>query len=521
MATNADISNRLVRDLVRDFDLPEEAAIGVVGNLAYESGGFNTLQEKKPVVPGSRGGYGYAQWTGPRRKAFEKYAADNNLDINSYEANYGYLKQELSSKEYKPLLKVLRDTTNIPFATQKFSAQFLRPGFKNYEQRDVYAEQVANNFRVATETSTTPPPVPMPRGARPQPPSPISGQPIAPVGITPRLSASGMPTYTGTEFNNPFGQNDYARMADSTFGRSSITPAGSPYSLQALQQRPILPYSLPNMPSSWYAGVPAPAAPVQNMVRPGVPAGFPAAPQNMVRPGAPAGFPAAPQNAVRPGVPAGFPAAPARQTSTMTPTAPVYQRPTGFNPYNFGGVNDVTNSYGRFVSGQPSGAIRNVQTQTVRRDGTTVMSPQAGSVAMPRNVRPNVAPIAPKPTSYGAGLSFPSGVGVPPKPTATPLTGFGGMTGTYKSPTVNPLTGFGGMTGTYTPPKTAPIPQTRPTTTSAGVKTSSSGGSSSQAAAPATFKGSSTGRVYTVGQTYTTSTGGKVVAQADGTFKKV
>ncbi|XKM41271.1 phage tail tip lysozyme [Rhizobium ruizarguesonis] len=62
------IAPRLVSDLSRDFQLSPEQAAGVVGQLGQESAGFGTMQEVNPLVPGSRGGYGYAQWTGPRRK---------------------------------------------------------------------------------------------------------------------------------------------------------------------------------------------------------------------------------------------------------------------------------------------------------------------------------------------------------------------------------------------------------------------------------------------------------------------
>jgi hypothetical protein len=591
MATNADISNRLVRDLVRDFDLPEEAAIGVVGNLAYESGGFSTLQEKKPVVPGSRGGYGYAQWTGPRRKAFEKYAKDNALDINSYEANYGYLKAELNSKEYKPLLKVLRDTTNIPFATQTFSAQFLRPGFKNYGQRDVYAEQVANNFRVATETSTTPPPVPMARDARPQPPAPLatpaglnlpqpkpaalSGNPIFDINQTPRLNASGVVEYGN--YPRAITAADMGAARQSLFqppAPAFVSPGGVlPGATLTGQPRPFAPMTLANMPSSWITGIPTPAAPAQNAVRPGVPAGFPAAPQNMVRP--------AP-------LPTGYP-------RTTTPVA--------------SGV--VSNPAPRPYAGVPNNApapIRNVTTQNVQRDGTVTTTQRAGTAALPTGYRPAVAGPAPalSPLLAGMGtrtpLTGPGGMtGTYKPPTVNPLTGYGGMTGTYyppAKPAATPLTGFGGMTGTYYPPaqKKAPIPQMRPTvatggggtsfapystgtstgnyvvkpgetlgqiaarygltvnqlaqqsgvadpnriaagaklvvptSTTSGVKTtsssggssgSSSGSSSGQTVTGGTFKGSSTGTTYKVGQVYSTASGGKVMAMADGTFKKV
>lgn len=51
--------------LMRDFPLGLEDAAAILGNLGHESGGLVQLQELKPVVAGSRGGYGWAQWTGP------------------------------------------------------------------------------------------------------------------------------------------------------------------------------------------------------------------------------------------------------------------------------------------------------------------------------------------------------------------------------------------------------------------------------------------------------------------------
>ena len=55
--------------LMRDLGLTDLQAAGLLGNLGHESGGFRQLQEVAPAVAGSRGGWGLAQWTGPRRVA--------------------------------------------------------------------------------------------------------------------------------------------------------------------------------------------------------------------------------------------------------------------------------------------------------------------------------------------------------------------------------------------------------------------------------------------------------------------
>ena len=74
---------------LRDFPItPRTAAI--LGNLGHESAGLTILQEIKPTVAGSKGGYGWAQWTGPRRRAYEAYCARIGKNPASDEANYAY-----------------------------------------------------------------------------------------------------------------------------------------------------------------------------------------------------------------------------------------------------------------------------------------------------------------------------------------------------------------------------------------------------------------------------------------------
>ncbi len=131
----SDIGKALVRDLMRDFNLTEAQAAGFVGNLDHESGGFKSLQEIKPVVEGSRGGYGYAQWTGPRRRAFEAWAAQNGLDPASYEANYGFLKYELTQTPEGAVIDKLRGANDPETAARIVSETFLRPGIPHMKSR--------------------------------------------------------------------------------------------------------------------------------------------------------------------------------------------------------------------------------------------------------------------------------------------------------------------------------------------------------------------------------------------------
>ena len=144
-----DTSRRLVDDLMKDFDLTKVQAAALAGNLAQETGEFKFLQEKKPTVKGSRGGYGFAQWTGPRRKAYENWAEENGLDVNTYEANYGYLKEELENRQKGTIesmgiktIENLKKMDDIEDATQYVSEYFLRPGIPHMDKRKEYAKEI-------------------------------------------------------------------------------------------------------------------------------------------------------------------------------------------------------------------------------------------------------------------------------------------------------------------------------------------------------------------------------------------
>lgn len=138
------IGARLMSDLQRDLGLTRAQAAGIVGNLDHESGGFASLQEIAPVVPGSRGGYGYAQWTGPRRRQFEEWAEARGLPLNSYEANYGFLRYELTETPERRGLDAVRRHDTPSGAARDFSNTFLRPGIPHMDSRVSRAESYAS-----------------------------------------------------------------------------------------------------------------------------------------------------------------------------------------------------------------------------------------------------------------------------------------------------------------------------------------------------------------------------------------
>ena len=130
-----------IRDqLSKDLNLTPEQASGIVGNLQAESG-LQAVQEKNPIA--GRGGFGWAQWTGSRRTAFEQYAAAHNLDPSSDRANYGYLVSELQSPEYAGTLAALRQQKTAEGAAASFEATYERPAVSNAATRAAYATQFA------------------------------------------------------------------------------------------------------------------------------------------------------------------------------------------------------------------------------------------------------------------------------------------------------------------------------------------------------------------------------------------
>lgn len=135
-----DTGRWLTRELQSDLGLTKAAASGFAGNLHFECNGFQTLQEVKPLVKGSRGGYGWCQWTGPRRRQFEAWCQAKKLDPASKEANYGFLKHELQTTE-KGVLGKLKGCTDPSRAATIVMKNFLRPGIPHEHQRQKLARE--------------------------------------------------------------------------------------------------------------------------------------------------------------------------------------------------------------------------------------------------------------------------------------------------------------------------------------------------------------------------------------------
>lgn len=125
---------------MRDLGISAIGAAGLFGNGDVESGGYVKLQEIKPVVAGSRGGYGWMQWTGPRRRQYEAACAAQGLNPAGDEANYGFMVAELKTTE-KAALAALKRAKTVEAAARAVCNKYLRPGIPHLERRIASAQR--------------------------------------------------------------------------------------------------------------------------------------------------------------------------------------------------------------------------------------------------------------------------------------------------------------------------------------------------------------------------------------------
>lgn len=141
--------------LMKKYGLTREQAAGVVGNLAHESTGFTAYHEggKAP----NRGGVGWAQWTGARRKDFERFAAKNGLNPTSDEASWRFLTE--GDPETARAMAEVRKQKTVSGAMRAFEASFERAGVKAYGSRDQYAQRA---YRMTPTAATIDQPLALP-----------------------------------------------------------------------------------------------------------------------------------------------------------------------------------------------------------------------------------------------------------------------------------------------------------------------------------------------------------------------
>ena len=114
--------------------LPEHIAQGFVMNMQDESGLNPGINERTPLVPGSRGGYGLYQLTGPRRRAYESYASNRGVSFENADAQLDFLMTELQGPERRAAQSIF-STNNPKDAAVAIARDFLRPAASNLQKR--------------------------------------------------------------------------------------------------------------------------------------------------------------------------------------------------------------------------------------------------------------------------------------------------------------------------------------------------------------------------------------------------
>ena len=148
-----------------DLGLEAHQVAGIFGNFAVESDQFRALQEYSPTVKGSRGGWGWAQWTGPRRRQFEAWADKQGLKRDDPEGFYAYTLVELRGPE-AAALRALRQTGTVDAAAESFMRRYERPGVPHLDKRKVFARE-AMGLLVPAGVPKAPPVVKKAPTARP------------------------------------------------------------------------------------------------------------------------------------------------------------------------------------------------------------------------------------------------------------------------------------------------------------------------------------------------------------------
>ncbi len=106
--------------------LAPHVAEGIANEINRESGFDPGINEISPIVPGSRGGFGLFQHTGPRRRELEAFAQARGVPVSDLDAQLDFAIQELGTTEARAG-RSLSQTTTAEEAADVFKRQFLRP----------------------------------------------------------------------------------------------------------------------------------------------------------------------------------------------------------------------------------------------------------------------------------------------------------------------------------------------------------------------------------------------------------
>lgn len=138
--------------------VPVHIAQGIVANMIAESRLNPGINEAAPIVPGSRGGYGLNQWTGPRRRQYEAFAQSRGAPLDDLDTQLDFTLVELQGPE-RAAWEALQGAQDPVQAARIYSDKFLRPGIPHLDRR----------LSEAARLSGMPAPQMSPQGGQPAP----------------------------------------------------------------------------------------------------------------------------------------------------------------------------------------------------------------------------------------------------------------------------------------------------------------------------------------------------------------
>lgn len=144
------VSPEYLRQGLVQRGLPAHVADAFILNFQDESGLNPGINEAKPLVPGSRGGFGLSQWTGPRRVAYERFAAGRGAPLDDPDAQMDFLMMELQGSEARAARSILSapDTATAAVAIVR---DFLRPAPEHLARRSAkYAGAPTQAYSMGT-----------------------------------------------------------------------------------------------------------------------------------------------------------------------------------------------------------------------------------------------------------------------------------------------------------------------------------------------------------------------------------
>jgi Phage tail lysozyme len=133
----------IMHQLMDDFEIEIVHAAAILGNIGTECDGFHHMHEIGQ--PEGKGGYGWAQWTGPRRREFFAWCDQNGMQWQTDAANYGFLKHELETSERRAIATILK-TSDLATAVKAFERNYEGAGVPNYESRNRWAQTALAAF---------------------------------------------------------------------------------------------------------------------------------------------------------------------------------------------------------------------------------------------------------------------------------------------------------------------------------------------------------------------------------------